>query len=294
MRHFVYTVFLPGQKKTISIKELYFNRYKHLVKNILNGNDSIVAEFFDDLLTDLCLEAPNVKTFSFLDKIIILLTIRAVCLSPVLELTATCPSTGNQFNNTIQISNIVDKLQNLNLPDKIYSCIKEYNNKSLIIDLGLPDTLNVKEHDLTIINTFVRKITLNSKDITDTKNEIIDHLPAYVLKDIRDYISEFNTSLKDIDLISLQSPFAAPDTAISIPLNLFSNSVIEFLKICFKRNLISFYEIEYFLTKELNVSYELIKNSTPAELNIYINLYKDERAEQEKQENKKNLNLPVR
>jgi hypothetical protein len=79
---------------------------------------------------------------------------------------------------------------------------------------------------------------------------------------------------------------------VTIPLNLFSNSIIEFLKICFKRSLLSFYELEYFLNHKLNIDYDLIKVATPAELNIYINFFKEEKAEEEKRERKKNLNLP--
>ena len=69
MRQFNYTVYLPGQKKTVQIEELQFNRYKHLVKNITNDNDDIIIEFFDNLLEDLCKAEKNIKNYSFLDKL---------------------------------------------------------------------------------------------------------------------------------------------------------------------------------------------------------------------------------
>jgi len=292
VKQFVYTVDIPGQKKSVNIRELLFNRYKHLVKNITNDNDEVIARFFDDLLLDLCQDDKNIEQYSFLDKLIILLTVRAICIAPNLELSVTCPITQKQFNSVAQISDIITKLQKLNLPEDIYTSKKIYNNGELIIELGMPSTLNIKERDLTIINTVIKKIFLNKKDITGSKEQIIDHLPVTVLKDIREYIEYFNRNLRDINLLSIQSPYAPLDTMVNVPLNLFSNSVIEFLKICFKRGLLSFYEIEYFLINKLNIDYELIKTSTPAELNIYINFYKDERAEEEKAERKNNLNLP--
>jgi hypothetical protein len=292
VRQFVYTVYLPGQKKTVQIKELQFNRYKHLVKIITNNNDEIVANFFDELLFDLCPEEKKIRSFSFLDKLIILLTIRIVCISPQLELIVNCPATQKQFNTTAKLSDIIDKLQNLNLADDVYLTTKEYNTGDLKIDLGMPSTLNIKERDLTFINTVVKKISLSNNSTDNITEQLIDRLPAFILSDITSYISYFNESLQNINLINIKSPFATADTNINIPLNLFSNSIIEFLKIVFKRGLLSIYELEYFLINKLNIDYDLIKTSTPAELNVYINFFKEEKEKEEKAERKKSLNLP--
>lgn len=293
MRQFVYTVYLPGEKKTVYIKELQFSRFKHLVKNIINDNNAIIAEFFDDLLVDLCPDEAKIKQFTFIDKLIMLLTVRAICIAPTLELTITCPVTMKQFNTNMTIQSVIEKLQNLNLPDDIYNNTINCND-SLLVNLGMPSTLNIKERDFSVINTVVKSITLNNTDITKNKDQVLEQLPITVLKNIKEYIEHFNSSLKDINLLSVISPFTETLEQVSVPLNLFSNSVIEFLKICFKRNLLSFYEIEYFLINKLNIDYELIKTSTPAELNIYINLYKDEKKEEQKAEQQKNLNLPTR
>lgn len=289
MRQFTYTVYLPGQKKTVQIKELQFSRYKHFVKNITNDNNEIIATFLDDLLIDLCPEEQNICSFSFLDKLIVLLTIRSLCLSPVLELTTNCPITKKQFNTTIQLSTVINKLQNLNIPDSVYSTIKKYNN--LDIELGMPNSLYIKEKDLTTINTVIKKITLNNSDIKNITDQVIDHIPVIVLRDIKEYFIHFSNYIKNINIISIQSPFVITEF-VEIPLNLFSNSIIEFIKICFKRSLISFYELEYFLNNKLNLDFELIKTSTPAELDIYVNFYKDEREKEESAERKKSLNLP--
>lgn len=290
MRQFVYTVYLPGEKKTVFIKELQFNRYKHLVKNIINDNDNIIAEFFDDLLVDLCPDEPDIRQYTFIDKLIILLTVRAVCISPELELTATCPETKNTFNFTIKLPNIIDKLQNLQLPEYIYSSKKTYNNGDLVIELGMPSILQIGTTELSIFDTVIKQITLNGTNSIKAKKQIIEHLPATVLKDAKAYLTEFNESMTNIKLLDIPSPFARNKT-VEIPLNLFSNSIIDFLKICFRRNLLSLYEIEYFLINRLNLSYELIKESTFTELNIYINLFKDEKREEEKaRKNSKALN----
>ena|GEM_PF-7041458 len=291
MRQFVYTVKLPRQGQTILIKELQFDRYKHLVKNILNDNDAVINHSFNMLIADLC-EDIDTTAFTFLDKLTILLTIRSVCISPMLELTVNCPETGQQFNTNIKISDIIEKLQNLNLPDNVYKTIKHYNDGNLIVELGMPNTLDLKEEDLALMDTIIQKIVLNGEDVTNSKGQIIDHLPITVLRDIREYVDYFSDNFYNLNLLSLQSPFATTNNTVTVPLNLFSSSIIDFLKICFKRSLLSFYELEYFLINKLNMDYELIRVSTPAEVNIYINFFKDEKAEEEKRERKKNLNLP--
>lgn len=287
MRQFTYTAYLPGIKKTVCIKELQFGRYKHLIKAITNDNSDVISSFFNCLLSELCID--DVTHCSFLDKIILLLTIRSICIAPDLELTATCPKTQSTFNYTVQLFDIIDRLQALNLPSDLYSTLKRYNNDNLLIELGMPSLLNIKQTDLDIIQTAIRKITLNNKDVTNLKNDIIDNLPIIVLKDIKDYLLYFSNTLKEINLLSIQSPFS--NDTIDVPLNLFTNSIIEFLKICFKRNPMTIYEMEYFLNSKLNLDYDLIKTSTPAELNIYINLFKDERAREENaQKGTKTLN----
>jgi hypothetical protein len=282
VRQFTYTAYLPAIKKTVSIKELQFGRYKHLIKAITNDGNNIIADFLDELLSDLCPNDAAVKQYSFLDKLILLLTIRAINISPDLELTATCPETQATFNISLLITDIIDKLQNLNLPESIYNTTKKYNDGNLIIELGMPSTINIASDDLKLFETVIKKIYLNNEDVTASKHQIAEHLPVMIIKDIKDYINNFSETLQDIKLLSIQSPYTKLENNIEIPLNLFSNSIIEFLKICFKRNLLSIYELEYFLISKLNIDYELIKTSTPAELNIYINMFKDEKQEEEK------------
>jgi hypothetical protein len=244
--------------------------------------------FFDELLEDLCTDDTKIIESSFLDKIILILTIRAICISPDLELTVTCPETQKVFDYKIQIFDILDKLQNLNLTENVQHATRVYNDGNLVIELGMPSTLNIENKNLKIINTVIKKIEINKIDVTENKHQIIDHLPAIVLKDIKEYISNFNKLFSNVTLLSIESPFSENNKHVSIPLNLFSDSIIDFLKICFKRNLLSLYETEYFLISKLHLDHSLLAESTPAELNLYINLYNEERyaAEQARKESK--------
>jgi len=290
VKQFVYTAYLPYLKRKVGITELKFNRYKDLVKNITNNNPVIITNAFDTLVKDLCIGEEDINNLPFLDKLILLIIIRMVCISPDLELTATCPTSQKTFNFSVHLSDVINKLEAIEIPDDIYTTIKSYNNNELILELGMPSTLNIGDKDLNLLDTLIKKITIKGEDITDSKQQIIDHLPVFVLKDIKEYITYFNSCLQGINLLSVVSPYS--NESIDIPLNFFSDSIIEFLKICYKRGLMSMYELEYFLIGKLRLDYELLKNSTPAELNIYINLFRDEKKEEEKARKKNDLNLP--
>lgn len=277
MRRFTYTTTLPSLNRVEEVKELNFSTYKHLVKCITNDNNLIITAFFNELVASLC-SNDTIKYYTFLDKLIVLLMVRAVCLAPDLELNITCPETGNTFKYTIAISDIIDKLQNLNLPNNVFSQVNTYNN--LEIELGMPNALYI-DTDTPLLDNLVKRITVNGKDVEVTE-QVLDNLPVNILNDIKNYLKNLNLHLNDINILEIISPFGRREAAVQIPLNIFSGSIIEFLKLAYKRDLISLYELEYTLLHKLNIDYELVKNSTPAELLTYINIFKEEKREEEK------------
>jgi hypothetical protein len=290
VRQFTYTAKLPSCNKIINIKELLYFDYKHLVKTLTNDNNPVIINFFDDLIKNSCED--DTSSFTFIDKIILLLTIRAVCISPDLELTATCPVTDKTFNTNIQIFDLINNLSTLNLSSDIYSTTKTYNDNKLILELGMPGKITLDQEDFNLISAVIKKLVINGNDVTEDKHTFIEHLPMSVLKDISDYVLYLSNTIRDIKLLEITSPYAIKNNNIHVPLNLFANSVLDFLKMCFKRGLISLYELEYFLISKLHLDFDLIKNSTPAELNIYINMFKDEKRDEESRSKaNKGLNL---
>lgn len=290
MSQFTYTVRLPSCNRSVNISELLYPDYKHLIKTLTNDNSRSAIIFFENLIKNLC--ETDTTSFTFIDKIIVLLTIRSICVSPDLELTATCPSTGKTFNTNIQISNIIDNLSTLDLPADIYTTTKNYNNDKLIIELGMPSKINLDQDDLDLVSTVIKKITINNNDVTLEKDSFIEHLPMTILKDISDYVLHLSNTIRDIKLLDIRSPYTTENNNIQVPLNLFTSSILDFLKMCFKRNLISLYELEYFLISKLHLDFNLIKQSTPAELNVYINMFRDEKRDEENRSKaSKGLNL---
>jgi hypothetical protein len=282
MAKFVYTVNLPVSKQTVQLTEISYIDFKNIVKNIANENNDIIFNTFNDILKQYCIE--DTDRLSVIDKLYILLTIRAVCISPVLELVVTCPRTKEQFNTTINIDDILSLLTDNTLKEKTISY-----PKNLKITYNLPTSLYINRDVIDAVETVINCISLNNYDFHDITAEMINKLPAVVLNDIQTYANDVYLYLNEIKLLNIPSPYSADenDTMI-ITANVFNNSVLEFLKLCFNRDLMSFYKLEYFLMKQFRMTYETMSSMTPVELNVYTNLFKEEQAEQEKAEKKAN------
>jgi hypothetical protein len=280
MQKFLYSAFLPSLNKTISLTEVSFSDYKQLTKLILNNNDEHIVTAFNEIITTTCKDSIN--DITFLDKLIILLTIRAVCVSPFLELIIKHPETEKPNNITFNILDVVDKIDKLSLFAELNNITVKYLN-DIEITYGIPDEFFFTKREDAIIST-IRKIHINNVDVTENKNELVELLPASVFRDAREHINKINDRINELTLLSVIFSPTDDNKNIKITTDLFSNSVLEFLKLCFKRDLTSMYELEYYLSSKLKIPYELISNSTLAELTIYINLYKEEQAAKEKAE----------
>jgi hypothetical protein len=209
--------------------------------------------------------------------------LRSVCILSDIELIVTAPETEQKYNISYRIYDIIERLTNLNLENCI-SVTKSYN-KILEVTFGLPSTLYIDKTNESLFAT-IKQIKIKNNIIAVEKDNIFDHLPINVFKDAKEFLTNIENKINGINLMSIATPGMAPGNALEIPLTLIENSVLEFLKLSYKRDLISIYELEYILSSKLHLPHKLIYNSTPAELMLYINFYNREKSEQEKQQKK--------
>jgi hypothetical protein len=284
MAQFVYTAFVPSLEQNIDLKELSFSSYKQLVKLILNDNSQQILKVFDDLITACTVN--KVSSLTFLDKIIILLTIRSVCIYPVLEFAYKLPQSKQEYNLKFEISTIIEKLNNKNFYKKYNNVVADY--KAFEITYGIPEHLHYSNETDLILST-IKKIVLkkNKKPIVieEIEPEILDQLPLTVYKDAKNHVKLLEEEISKTTLLSISMPEASQDQ-ITVTPSVFNNSVLEFLKLAYQRDLFSLYELEYFLFSKLSLPFELISTSTYAELMLYIGFYTDETKRQQSSENK--------
>jgi hypothetical protein len=281
MLSFYYTVYIPSQQRTIRLKELTFKEYKSIVKTITNDNNALIEVAFNELIE----KATDQKheTFTFLDKLLILLTIRSVCILSDIELIVTSPETEKKFNVNYRIYDIIQKLAELDLTG--YDTIIKTYNAILEVTFGIPNNLFIDKTNESLFTT-IRQIKINNIVVPLERDDIVERLPVNVFKDAKNFLTELESKINGINLMTVMAPDTSPDNSLEVPLTLVENSVLEFLKLCYKRELLSIYELEYILTSKLKLPYDVVYGSTPAELMLYINFYNKEKSEQQKQQNR--------
>ena len=266
--NFLYSCYLPFAKKNALIKELSFNSYKNLVKNITNNNNKSIDILLEDIVKTHVIDLPPCN---FLEKIIILLTIRAVCVSDKLELTLG----SKNFKQDINIIDFIKKIEDINL-DNFYNKKISLNN-DIDVTLKIPNQLYYEDEYISFIET----VFLNGSEYPVTE-EILNNLPANIFKEINEFKRDLEALLSKVCLFMIKNP---ADLSENIEIFLSSNvqSIFDFLKFIFKRDLLSFYEIEFFLFTKMNISLEDLDRITPAEIDIYINLFKKDLEDRNKQ-----------
>ena len=285
MAKFLYAAHLPCLQRSVNLQELSFKTYKELVKLIHNDDSLCITNALENII-DTALEK-KIDNITFLDKLIILLTIRAVCIYPDLELTITNPDSKQNYNLKFNINDIVDKINKLDVFLKYNNVTKSYNN--LKITYGIPSRLYYESTEQAV-NSAIKKIRLNDTDVTNYKNDIYSALPAYVYHDAQKHIESIEKEISEITLLSIS--LYNQDEKIEMIPSFFNNSILDFIKLCYKKDLNSLYETEYFLTSKIKMPYEIVANSTFAELMIYFGFYNEERQAAER-ENNKGINNPL-
>lgn len=286
MKSFTYSAYIPSLKRRINIAELNFKTYKQLVKLITSNNNYLITEFFDSLIqqkTEI-----NPQTLTFLDKLIILLTIRSVCISDTLELTFSHPTEKKEISTSIKLYNAIEKIEKLNITHTNSQETKTYNNILEVTFSPPSDLYSDTTHDSLF--SVIKKAKIKNQEIPLDKDQIINNFPITVFKDAKIYINKLEEKVNDVVLIDI----VRNEQDYTMPLTLLQNSAIEFLKLCYRRDLLSLYETEYILTSKLNIPYDLITQSTFAENMLYFTFYGKEKKEQEKQQKQAPAGIPIR
>lgn len=264
MNNFTYPCKISNNT-TVLLKELKFKDYKNLAKSLITDDKTTVSNVFNNVLNDICDDSCDSVTV--LDKLKMLLTVRAVCIQPALDLIFTCPDTKKTFNVTLDIFSIIKNFETITVyPKKIIL-------DDIELELNLPKSLNFYDAD------FISSLKIQHAAVKITP-EIINELPIKLSRDISEYIE--NIDRTNNKFFSVRSPFTGK--AIELPLSFKYNTILDFLKLAFKRDLMSIYELEYIICSKLKFDSLTLSNSTYAELSIYINLYKQEMEERRKSE----------
>lgn len=278
MDNFNIKIFLNSKKQYYTFNEIKYKTYKNIVKTILNNNNTDISELFNNLISSHCVNNDN--NFNFLEKLCILLALRIICISPVLDFSVLDKNKKQQFIS-VDLTKLLEQLQ---LKNEDFTDTQTIENVK--INFSSPSDFFYNTFEEHYIST-IKNITVNNVTYNVNDNSALDLLPTSSLKYAKDFFNKIHDNLNDLFLLKVNF---GKNEKIDLPLSLKDNTIIEFLKILFKRDLLSLYEFEYFFISKANLSFDLLYNSTPAELNVFMNIYKKDLEERNKQQQSNNLN----
>lgn len=266
--------------KTVNFYEFKNRHFFNLLKLIQNQNLLSINDYYNSILAELTCVKDILNDLNFVDKFIILVTLRSICVSPDIEFEI---KKENKITKKVELYNIIKTLNNINFT-------KEIKIKSnILIKFSLPKQLfyssidEIIEDCIKCIAIKDEYIDLNSINADDKKN-IFKTLPGSIFTEAKKYFYELENILNNYILIKKEEFIELEE----IKLSLTKNTCIGILNSIFRDNLFNFYNLMYVFTNKLHMSLTEYLDITPAESGLILSFYTKEQEDIKKaNENKK-------
>jgi len=262
---FVLNCWVPSLSGFYKIKELRNRQISTLSKYILNEDHPGTNQCFEEIIKENFVDY-NAYSLNRFDKWFILTFLRAINVSPTLYLQTT--STGNiPCNIEISLFDILTKLSEINCIDTFKIGVENINfllqpHKLLFTDEPVLDsiaTVEYKSQNITDLK-LIKELLLKNVNL---RNYIAQEL---LLKDGQSQhyiIKNNNTSLNLADL----------------PVRVYDNTLFFFVRSIYLPYCKGLYEKQYNLMRFSNFSYSDLQQLTPAESDIFLNLFKQDESD---------------
>ena len=244
MSQFVYPVDIISQDTSYYFKEFTTKNHKDFVKVILNENKDALDMFINNLVQELCVGDINVPLLTSIDKLYILLTVRAYGISPEIVLvTETDDEEKLKVSIPVNINDILDAIRSLNLEHGF-----TVTDGNMTIKGSLPKKMFFDDAFDVICST-VRYIEFNNQEIDlinmslSEKIHVLNTLPSFVFPKIIETLQAQEAKMKATPIISLDTDKQLV-TQKEVFISLFNGTIAEIIKLMFKADLREFYNSE--------------------------------------------------
>lgn len=290
---FTVPLVIPEKNYTLRVSEFNNATYRTILKYLQNDDKSHLTKYLDNLANQV-IENKNC-TLTRKDKACILLTSRSISIGPELELTFTCPTTQKPYKGTVDIPYIVEKLcETHEYPSKK---VKINNNVEVLLkmheSLWIPpaDTLDAVTDVVSVITIGNNTYNLEEIDLID-RRQLIEKLDGSVYGHVSKYITDAWQAHEKIQIITDRNPHDPDQEPKEYNINLFDNTLFDFICLSLAGNLRESYQMIYTLTNHMQFTPDYVDSITPVETTIYFNIKTQEieRQKQEQQANQQNNN----
>lgn len=271
---FYLNCWVPTLSGYARISELKNSQLQVLSKYILNEDHEGTSNCFDLILKDNVQDRDIVNDLTRFDKWFIFCFLRATNISPVVYIQSTTKD-GAPCNIELQLFDLLTKLSEVTLSYRSTVTIEDLDfniqtSKNLFSKNTLADSIqsiNVKDTN-TVIN-----------DKASLFQIVSDNHGIAIL--IKDHLTKLDQQ-SNYKLIENRNK----DIAIKdIPVRLYDNTLFLFLRSIYLPFCRGVYVKQYDLMKKLNIDFKSIKDLTPLEGEILLNLHNETEADKKSKRN---------
>ena len=271
---FKYKIYLPSKSRYYYFTQLNNGVFTTLAKMIANGDDQQLESSFTKMVYNMSNRRVDPQKITRIDMFCILLNIYIVCVKNSIEMSGD-EKDGIPQNIKLDLYNILDKVTNFEFDYTRHMKIGD----RVSMDIRCPSILYMSDHDdlmadcIETLNIADERHVLTGLTKQQRKN-ILDQLPAEIATGMVEKMLEINEEYK-VDV------FGNDEDGNKVTISLYNNSMFEILKLIYRQSLEAQYFYKYFLAKHVRLPD--VDDYTPAEIQTYMNFFRQEQEEIEKQ-----------
>lgn len=273
---YISKIYIPSLQREVQLKQFNNFVYKQLLKQIATKDTDLLSTFIDNLIEQHVFEQ---HVYTFVDKLTILLNLRCLSVSELLEHSFTKDTSTQKFRYNIY--DVINKVVNTKLPT-----YKVITIRNVEVTLGLPTRVFP---DFTDISEFVHKVTSNSKQIdlislsTNDRQTIVNLLPGELYEHVIQYSKEIIDTIFDVELLHIRTN-VDDKTTIPVKMLIDKQNALNLISLFFNDSMINVMMKQFVLSKEHGISCEYFDSLPPIETEILYGFHKEiEQANKEQQ-----------
>jgi len=276
---FTHNITLPCLGENIKIRELPNKFYKNILKYIQHGNNNILSAYFINIVEYLCIDFKDIHLLNKVDVFYILLFARYVCVTPDLKLDFECKVTKKPYTLNIDIPSILAAMDDNMYPESVKEIELNYGIK---IKIGIPNNILTVESILDVAILCLQEVVIGDTIYRlhgftfDERKSVTDNIPGDILPSVLRFITSDVNTFNSIPVVNNKSPHVSDAEGAVFNLNLFDNSMFEFLHLIYSDSLQNYFYTTYILVSKLHFDSNLIRDLTPVECNVYLRRYIEE------------------
>jgi hypothetical protein len=281
----MHTIPLRNRNLRVRCKELDFITYKNLTKTIYNDSNEDIDAYIDAVIHSIAVTDEDTSRLDIIDRFIILGTARDINISEEFQLQGQCEVTGKPYTINVNLEEVLNTLNSVNL-------VKTYvaNSGKTTVTFQLPTSFDTPKQ-VDVYNASIQSVSTGGDPFYipnyADRSVLLNKLPISLMNQFTAFLDKQSKALNDVVLFKYKSPHS-PDAQLNeYRFSFYDTAAIDLLKLLFQEDLYQMYEFEYDLYNICSLPYDVVRNSTFAELQLMYNIEVKRQQPQEE-----NVNAP--